>query len=344
MSSSPSSSSSSTRSRTDESSQQDVAFLQSHEESALHSMLTGVAAGATCVIVGYPLDSIKVRLQSGRGMMGRGSSTQQYHNYRMFVSSLFRGIAAPLTGVLPSWAVSFTLYGLALQQLGSNDLGAVAIAGATAGVGYAATLCPLEFVKVNCQVAAGSVGQVATGPRSGGGTSTSSTCASGALQNILKDHNCRGPMTTRATASFLIRRYGLLGMYRGFGVCLLRDLGQCTAYYTLAEYWNRRLTEPLGPVLAPFVAGAITGVGHCSIEYPFDCIKTQRQVVLASGSPTARMIREKSYAEILQTIKSDAALRAQIRTGYLVTISRAVVAHGASFAMLRQLQPFLEGF
>lgn len=158
-------------------------FLQSHDEPLSTSIGLGVLTGSTCVFVGYPFDTVKVRLQSGKSM-----------NKSMF-SSLYRGVSVPLRAVVPSWAATFFLYGAALKQLGSDDLGCVAVAGGVAGFGYSLIICPFEFVKCN-------------------------------VQN--QSPNMRQTMTNFTKQAVAERGIGVL--YRGYGACMFRDVGQNAAY------------------------------------------------------------------------------------------------------------------
>ncbi|CAD7961245.1 unnamed protein product [Amoebophrya sp. A120] len=411
--------------------QEHAAFLQNHDESVLHSLKVGVVAGTTCVCVGYPFDTIKVRLQAAAGAAGasrgrtpagggagRGSSTSFTH--------LWKGISAPLLGVVPSWAISFTLYGAALKYLESNSIPACALAGGVAGVGYAVVMCPLEMVKVNCQVAksedtfamARRLFKMGTSTE-GGATATTSTPPKMIFTGETNGTKgaCLQPRTSRTTNTtstpFFSARPTIL--YRGFLACLARDFSQGVAYYSLAEYLNRTLEGPLGSFYAPLVSGALTGVGHCTVEYPFDVVKTQRQALLVESlevfklggplttdrsrselqvgrqaAPAGLLIKfssngenhksssrprlpavdtlmsttttssnknqnhchddhplppdnqQKSYRKILRTIyRNEGNIRATLRKGYFVSISRAVLAHSASFSVLCQLRGYL---
>lgn len=122
-----------------------------------------------------------------------------------------------------------------------------------------------------------------------------------------------------------------------------------SSYYLFAEYLNRRLEKPLGPDLAPFVAGALTGVGHCTIEYPFDCVKTRMQVLpgglaaagVGGGTGTPTVLAAETYSGILSTIRTDSGLQKNLLKGYGVWISRAVLAHSTCFGLLGQLKPYI---
>eukprot|EP00392_Amoebophrya_sp_AT5.2_P016437 g16699.t1 len=236
------------------------AFLQSHEESVAHSLRVGVVAGTTCVLVGYPLDTMKVRLQSGKFSTASPAPSVGASAARsVFTGQLFKGISAPLLGVVPSWAISFTFYGAALKYLESDSISACALAGAVAGFGYSLVMCPLELVKVNCQVQ----------------KQDNAWRMARSLMEINK--NAAGAAPANASYRYNPQLAQAVGFYRGYAACFSRDVAQGVAYYSLAEYLNRNLTAYLGDTLAPAVAGALTGVGHCTVEYPFDCVKTVRQ-------------------------------------------------------------------
>ena len=116
---------------------EETAFFAKDTDPLWHSVAMGTFSGVTCVVVGHPLDTIKVRMQTGAtGPIFRG---------------LFRGLVPPLLAVTPSWIGVFLAYGAALKVVGSNDLGSVALAGGISGLAYSVVMCPFELVKVNAQ-------------------------------------------------------------------------------------------------------------------------------------------------------------------------------------------------
>ena len=104
------------------------------------SVASGTVGGACAVVVGYPFETIKVRLQTG--------ATQ-----RMW-SQLFAGMGAPLATVTPQWAVMYAAYYNVQKYLGDKELGPVA-RGAVSGAacGFAVSFCavPVDVVKINAQ-------------------------------------------------------------------------------------------------------------------------------------------------------------------------------------------------
>jgi solute carrier family 25 (mitochondrial carnitine/acylcarnitine transporter), member 20/29 len=112
-------------------------FFAKDTDPLWYSALMGTISGVTCVVVGHPLDTVKVRIQTG----AKGP----------LFKHLFKGIVPPLLAVTPSWIGVFMAYGISLKYVGSNDLNSVALAGGMSGVAYSLIMCPFELVKVNAQ-------------------------------------------------------------------------------------------------------------------------------------------------------------------------------------------------
>ena len=112
-------------------------FFAKDTDPLWNSALMGTISGVTCVVIGHPLDTIKVRIQTNaKGPLFR---------------HLYRGILPPLLAVTPSWVGVFVAYGAALKMVGSNDIKSVAVAGGLSGLAYSVVMCPFELVKVNAQ-------------------------------------------------------------------------------------------------------------------------------------------------------------------------------------------------
>mmetsp|Transcript_22109 Transcript_22109/g.50530 ORF Transcript_22109/g.50530 Transcript_22109/m.50530 type:complete len:270 (-) Transcript_22109:73-882(-) len=255
-------------------------FLQSAEDPLSVSIMYGTITGSSCVLIGYPLDTVKVRLQMGHPVDWK------------LLAKPYRGVMSPLLAVPPSWSSSFLLYGIAIKGLGDDSLTSVTAAGAITGLGYTAVVCPFEMVKCNTQ-----------------GTQ----------------------VPLRQTFQRLRAEHGPSVMYRGVGACLCRDVGQLSAYYFLAELFGRseRLQSTFGDQ-APFVAGMLTGLGHCHVELPFDCMKTRMQTNLACTG----------YAELLRELFRDgpaAGVRGLFK-GYVPWMLRAMICHGSSFYLLAKVR------
>lgn len=259
---------------------QTEAFFASSSDPLWHSVALGAVSGSTCVLVGHPLDSIKVRLQSN----------QTKNIFR----NLYRGVAPPLMGVVPSWVGVFLAYGTTLKLLGRDDAPAIACAGLVAGSAYSAIMCPLELVKVNAQ---------------------------------------RYQLNSIDAARKVHGTVGVGGAYRGMSACLLRDTSQSVCYYLVADALHRtpKMQQTFGSS-APLFAGAITGVAHCLVEFPFDTIKTRYQTTMNA-----------TYRDVVVGITNSATERRTIAKAMVPMLTRAVFAHGCSFmAVTKFKEHFLD--
>jgi solute carrier family 25 carnitine/acylcarnitine transporter 20/29 len=122
---------------TDSATTSESSFFAKDTDPLWYSAMMGTISGVTCVVIGHPLDTIKVRIQTG----AKGP----------LFKNLFRGIVPPLLAVTPSWIGVFMAYGAALKVVGKNDLTSVALAGGMSGLAYSLIMCPFELVKVNAQ-------------------------------------------------------------------------------------------------------------------------------------------------------------------------------------------------
>eukprot|EP00566_Odontella_aurita_P020747 CAMPEP_0113592122 /NCGR_PEP_ID=MMETSP0015_2-20120614/37660_1 /TAXON_ID=2838 /ORGANISM="Odontella" /LENGTH=363 /DNA_ID=CAMNT_0000498601 /DNA_START=382 /DNA_END=1474 /DNA_ORIENTATION=+ /assembly_acc=CAM_ASM_000160 len=81
------------------------------ESSALKSFLSGGVGGVCVVLVGHPLDLIKVRIQTASPSMQSSAVTLFRDTFRKEgVAGLYRGVSAPLVAVTPIFALSFWGY------------------------------------------------------------------------------------------------------------------------------------------------------------------------------------------------------------------------------------------
>jgi len=107
------------------------------------SVCSGTVGGVVAVIVGYPFESVKVRLQTG----------QKTGMFR----SLYKGILAPLAGVTPQWALMYFSYfasQAAMQDIFSgpeNALKRGAASGFACGLIVATVVTPTDAVKIVAQ-------------------------------------------------------------------------------------------------------------------------------------------------------------------------------------------------
>ncbi|KAJ0064338.1 hypothetical protein NL108_003627, partial [Boleophthalmus pectinirostris] len=207
-------------------------------------------SGALGIVVGHPIDTVKVRLQALAQYNGLVHCVLQTYS-REGVWGFYRGLAFPAvtTGLVNS--LVFGAYSNALDALsrsGREERGAapsvpalqVYAAGAFAGLVQVLVAAPIDLVKVRLQGQTGSGGP-------------------------------RGPLHC---ALLILKQEGLVGLYRGGLAMALRDV-PCYGFYFLPYevIWT----------FAVLVAGGVAGVVTWALATPMDVVKARLQLSGAGG-------------------------------------------------------------
>jgi solute carrier family 25 carnitine/acylcarnitine transporter 20/29 len=187
-------------------------------------LVAGTLSGVLGTVVGHPLDTIKVRLQTQArdGSMGALSCARQIYRQEG-LASFFKGLSSPLASLTFLNMMSFTVYGqlnllLAKALLPWADtpyrrpLRTSSFFVAGAGVGAVAGLfsTPFEMVKVRMQL----------------------DSASGRVPRFTGSWHC---------ARTLAREQGIRVLYTGFSVNFVREMTFCAAYFGTYELAKRAL-------------------------------------------------------------------------------------------------------
>lgn len=246
----------------------------------------GYISGAVGILIGNPLDLIKVRLQADRPLPTTPASAAVHpstvhasnaalRGYFPTLASLVTGTAAPILGYGALNALLFVSYNRSEALLNSyfsssspslspstpttgSNLYTTFLAGAVGGLATWAVSTPTELVKCRAQV------------------QTSSTSTGPAPSSL-------------AIARSVIRTEGVRGLYAGGTVTALRDSVGYGFYfwsYELARRWAGRYggTNETVDVL---LCGGLAGIVTWASIFPLDVVKTrvQTQVVGAEGAP-----------------------------------------------------------
>jgi solute carrier family 25 carnitine/acylcarnitine transporter 20/29 len=239
--------------------------------SALKSFISGGVGGACCVLVGHPLDLIKVRMQTGGATAGASvfgmlSNTMAKEGVR----GLYRGVSAPLTAVTPMFAVSFWSYDMGQRMVTSVgqwnmspeekampyklSMGEICMAGAISAMPTSAIMIPSERVKCLLQVQANEGGK--------------------AKYSGMMD-------CTKA----VLKEGGVSSLYKGTFATLARDVPGAIAYFGTYEILKKKLMEVQGidpnkgqlSPIAVLTAGGLAGMACWGISIPADVIKSRYQ-------------------------------------------------------------------
>ncbi|KAJ6794121.1 putative mitochondrial arginine transporter BAC2 [Iris pallida] len=280
--------------------------------------VAGGFGGMAGIVAGYPLDTLRVRLQQPRSSSSAATPTppSAVRLLRSIVKSegpaaLYRGMAAPLASVTFQNAMVFQVYAVLSRALHSSNATteppsykSVALAGFGTGALQSLLLSPVELVKIRLQL------------QSAGGGSK----------------QCRSRQGPLCIAKTILRNQGARGLYRGLSITVLRDAPAHGVYFWTYEYAREQLhpgcrrseQESLGTML---VAGGLAGVASWVCCYPLDVVKSRLQAQGDGGLPPKyrgildclrRSVREEGYAVLWR--------------GLGTAVARAFVVNGAIFS------------
>lgn len=302
------------------------------------------SASLLSTIVGYPLDSIKTRMQTHRfnGIYDCFKKTVA----REGAQGLFRGLTAPLLSSSATKAIGVAVYtdvkpyAVRLEQLTFGPLTVPAgssksftalilainnapvsfLSGATSGVVCSAFACPFEFTKLFQQLYI-------------------------LMQSDLHLNPRRMPTTTWQVAKQIRRQEGIKGLFSGFRFHLMRDSLGSGLYFSIYETAKLLLdgssTEegfiagtsiPMGS-LSIAAAAAISGIFSWVLVFPVDTVKslTQRDIV---SNIIRGLALKPAQPILLRQLKLPT--RAMYR-GLSVSIFRSVITSIAFFSTFEYL-------
>jgi solute carrier family 25 carnitine/acylcarnitine transporter 20/29 len=276
--------------------------------SALKSFVSGGVGGACAVLVGHPLDLVKVRMQTSVVGGGAGASVTGMLSdtlRREGVRGLYRGVSAPLTAVSPMFAVSFWSYDMGQRMVKSYgqrgmtseekatmpyslSMAEICVAGALSAIPTTGIMAPSERIKCLLQVQAGEVERGGKAKYSG--------------------------MTDCARQ--LLKEGGMASVYKGTVATLARDIPGTVAYFGMYEYSKREIMKMQGidpnkgqlSLPAVVTAGGLAGMACWTVGIPFDVIKSRYQTAPEgkySGIVDVykALIKEEGYAGLFRGLR-----------------------------------------
>ncbi|GMF64915.1 unnamed protein product [Phytophthora lilii] len=209
----------------------------------------GTVGGVAGIVAGHPLDTLKVQLQTS-GEAGAGVARTLRRVVRLEgVAGLYRGVLSPVLSNAPINAVIFGVQGQVGRLLrreqqplsGAQQF----VAGASAGLVQVAFAAPSELVKIQLQT--------------------------GALG---------GEHRSVAAAKSIVRRYGPAVLFRGWELCLLRDVPSFGVYFWCYEEAKRALTDGRSENESNWklmTAGGLAGMLSWAVCMPLDVVKSRVQ-------------------------------------------------------------------
>lgn len=292
-------------------------------------LVAGSLAGAAQVMVGQPLDTVKVRSQIAapgtyRGPMDVLTRTISSEG----VLALYKGMASPLLGIAAQNALLFTAFQAAKRVISpdtqSLTTAQIAAAGAVAGGVNSVLSAPVELFKIRMQA-----------------------------QITSRGDDGKKPQKLSAVAREVYSRYGVKsGVMRGFSVTVLREVPAYAGFYTGFELAKSTLRSTLPtsqtdegitlPVWALMISGSCGGILNWLACYPLDVLKSRIQLNnnrLATGLGGPLLIRYVS--DEAKRLYSEQGLRAFF-VGLSPTLLRAIPAAAATFTTFELVKDALE--
>ncbi|EZA52627.1 hypothetical protein DMN91_001677 [Ooceraea biroi] len=258
--------------------------------------IAGCLGGCAGIMVGYPLDTVKVHMQTQdcRNPKYRGTwDCLRTILAKESVSGLYRGMTSPIAGVAMVNAIVFGVYGHTQRHLSEPDrLSAHFLAGASAGIAQTPVSSPIELAKTRLQLMTPSQG------------------------------TSHGPMQCLRN---IYRQEGYRGIFKGLGVTFLREGPSYGVYFVTYEILTRTSSKEPISTFRMLLAGGLAGTASWVISYPVDVIKSRIQAESSNRYSGAldclkKSVRAEGYTCLFRGLNS--------------TILRAFPTNAATFAVV----------
>ena len=325
---------------------------------ALRDIVSGTVAGSCGIAVGYPLDTLKVILQTspiggaaaGGGGGATASASGPASTPRVSVAAaardmlragglraFFRGLSSPIVANAPINAIVFAVEAASTRHLAAAQPGwsspfQHAVAGSLAGLSQVWVSCPSELVKVQMQIAAGPARLLAG---SGG------AAAGGGALPALAPHLS----SSWACARHIVRRHGAAALFRGLELTLLRDTLSWGVYFGVYDLCKREMAArqrqqerggggggggdaapaPLS-LSAIMMCGGLAGVASWLLLHPVDVLKSIQQ-----GASLALPPAERSVAALWRASAAEHGGHGFLLRGLGTTLVRAFPTSAITF-------------
>jgi len=297
--------------------------------------LAGSVGGLAGVVIGYPFDTIRVRLQTQSSGVYKSvlDCMLKIIKYEGVVG-LYKGLSTPLVATTFLKAITFSSFGFFLnyQQPHNSITGNIVdsenlvpihkffIAGVGAGIVNSILSAPVDRAKIVLQLQM----TPSTYGKSASNIAVNQNPKPSKLASFLFPHQSskfKGPID-------VVRQMGLKGMYKGLVPTTAREMIGCGTYFTSYELLTRKFSgisskstdktqRPSISVL--FLSGGLTGVITWTIMFPIDVIKSRVQSQTNENISLKQVIKSTYYeGGILSFYK-----------GWTAAVMRALPAHAA---------------
>ncbi|KAM9849791.1 solute carrier family 25 member 48 isoform 2-T2 [Aulostomus maculatus] len=242
----------------------------------------GSAVRASSVVVGHPLDTVKTRLQAGKGYKNTFHCVLTIYRKETAVG-FFKGMSFPLASITLYNSVVFGFfsntqrfiskyrYGDGRHPCGMVDLTVASMLTGLMSVGLGA---PVDLVKIRLQMQTQAV--LSENLQLAGNVSTGTNIDLRSV-HMPNQRLYRGPIHC---ISSILQTEGLQGLYRGAGAMILRDVPGYTLYFIpysiFCDLLKPDATSSPNPC-SIWLAGGLAGSISWVTATPADVVKSRMQ-------------------------------------------------------------------
>lgn len=299
----------------------EMSVRRSQLEQAVTDIVAGTLGGMATVIIGHPLDTVKVRLQTSNTYSSTTScirSTWLHEGYRGF----YKGIQSPLAGEAFFNAVQFFAYGQSKHWIinSRSEFPSISqyeltvpdyyVAGGVTGAASCFVECPVDLVKSQ-------------------------------LQTVIHKPNPEYRTFFECVRAIVSQR-GIVGLYQGLGSTFGRTIPSSAAYFGMYEHTREYFRQPGTsrdslPVHYVLLAGAVGGIAYWLPTFPLDSIKSAMQ----SDEIRPEKRRYKGFVDCCAKLYHEGGVRRFYR-GLTPCLLRAVPSNMACFGVYEWVKAVIE--
>ncbi|TDH07315.1 hypothetical protein EPR50_G00104710 [Perca flavescens] len=256
--------------------------MQTSKSFRMDDFIAGWIGGASSVVVGHPLDTVKTRLQAGKGYKNTLHCILTIYR-KETVMGFFKGMSFPLASITVYNSVVFGTfsntqrliskyrYGDGRHPCSMADLTVASMLTGLVSVGLGA---PVDLVKIRLQMQTQMV--LAENLQLAGNVSNGTNIPMRSI-SIPSQRLYRGPIHC---ISSILQTEGLQGLYRGAGAMILRDVPGYMLYFIPYAIMCDLLKPDASSSLHPgsiWLAGGLAGSISWVTATPADVVKSRMQ-------------------------------------------------------------------